>query len=389
MNRFFMIAGEPSGDRLGGALMQGLRNLEPETLFDGVGGPEMKEQGLASRFDMSELSVMGLAEVLPKYRHLKRRIAQMAEAVLADPPAALITIDSPDFCLRVAARVRAVNPGIRTIHYVAPSVWAWRPHRAEKMAGTIDHVLALLPFEPPYMREAGMTCDFVGHPIAAEPVATAAEIARFRAANWITDDQPLLLVLPGSRKSEVERLAPTFGEALRPVLAELPEARVVVPTTANIAEVVESLVEKWPGDPLVLDPRGKRPADAAMEKRAAFRTAEVAIAASGTVSLELASAGTPMVIAYDMNWVSRQIISRMLKIDTVTLVNLVSETRAVPEMLGADCKPAKIADALFNVLNYPEAQTDAMDLTMARLGRGGEPPGQRAAYSVLKALGQA
>ncbi len=169
--KLFLIAGEPSGDNLGAALMAGLRELAPGMGFLGVGGPAMQAEGLESRFPMEELSVMGIWEVLPKYRALKARIAETAQAIAETKPDALITIDSPDFCLRVARQARALNPDLRTIHYVAPSVWAWRAGRAKKMAQVIDHVLAILPFEPPLMRAAGMTCDFVGHPIVAEPVA--------------------------------------------------------------------------------------------------------------------------------------------------------------------------------------------------------------------------
>ncbi|NBR52407.1 MAG: lipid-A-disaccharide synthase, partial [Rhodobacteraceae bacterium] len=161
--RIFIIAGEVSGDKLGGALMAGLRTQVAELSFDGVGGPKMREQGLRSRFAMDELSLMGIVEILPKYFHLKRRIGELTEAILVNPPDVLITIDSPDFCLRVAAAVKERNSKIRTVHYVAPTVWAWRPERAERMAKFVDHVLALFPFEPPYMEKAGMDCDFVGH----------------------------------------------------------------------------------------------------------------------------------------------------------------------------------------------------------------------------------
>ena len=181
--RVFILAGEPSGDKLGGALMAGLRTLRPDVVFEGIGGVQMQAAGLQSRFDMSELSVMGLAEILPKYHHLKRRIAETAQAVIALQPDVLITIDSPDFSLRVAKLVKAGST-IRTVHYVAPTVWAWRPGRAGKMARYIDHVLALLPFEPPLMQAAGMRCDFVGHPVVAEPVATEADAKAFRAARY-------------------------------------------------------------------------------------------------------------------------------------------------------------------------------------------------------------
>ncbi len=381
------MAGEPSGDRLGGALMAGLKRLVPGIAFEGVGGPAMAAEGLRSLFDMSELSVMGIAEVLPRYPSLVRRMRQTADRALSWRPDVIVTIDSPDFSLRVLRRVRDADPGIRTVHYVAPTVWAWRAQRAQKMAAHVDQVLTLLPFEPPYMEAAGMRADFVGHPVVAEPQATAAEIASFRAAHDFGDG-PLVLVLPGSRRGEVSRLAPVFGEALRPVLAARPETRVAVVAALPVAGLVTDAVRNWPGDPVVIDPRGRPDAEAAAEKRAAFGAADAALAASGTVSLELAAAGTPMVIAYDMAWMSRIVIRSMLKIDTVTLVNLVSETRAVPEFLGAECRPDRIGPALVSVLADPGMQRDALETTMARLGRGGEPPGVRAARAVLDGLGR-
>jgi lipid-A-disaccharide synthase len=387
--RAFLIAGEPSGDKLGGALMAALRELVPGIIFDGVGGADMMAQGLTPRFPMDELSVMGIAEVLPRYRDLKRRIDETAAAVVATEPDVLITIDSPDFCLRVARRVRAAAPGVRIVHYVAPSVWAWRPGRAAKMARHVDQVLALLPFEPPLMEAAGMECDFVGHPVAAEPQASDAEVAAFRRGAGL-GEAPVLVVLPGSRRAEVERLTPIFGAALRGVIDAHPDLRVVVPAAAPVADTVARAAAAWPGDPHVLDPRGMDPDTALMAKRAAFAAGHVALAASGTVSLELAAAGTPMVVAYDMNWLSWQIMSRMARIDTVTLVNLVAESRTVPEFLGPACKPPAIAAALNALIDDPARRTlqaEAMETTMARLGRGGEAPGMRAARAVLDGLG--
>lgn len=371
--KLFLIAGEPSGDKLGAALMAGLKALAPEVSFHGIGGPLMQAQGLTSLFPMEELSVMGIAEVLPKYRLLKRRIREAAAAALALEPAALITIDSPDFCLRVAGLVKAARPDQRTIHYVAPSVWAWRPGRAAKMARVIDHVLALLPFEPPYMTAAGMSCDFVGHPVVADPLASPQERA------LLSDSpRPLILCLPGSRRSEITRLAPTFGQSLGLLQARHPGLSVALPTLAHLAPMVRDLTKDWPVQPrLILD---------AGEKRAAFAEADIALAASGTVSLELAANATPMVIAYDMHPLSWWLMKRAALIDTVTLVNLVSETRHIPEFLGPACRPPAIAGAMEQVLADSTAQKAAMETTMLRLGRGAENPGLRAARSVLAHL---
>lgn len=369
--KLFLIAGEPSGDRLGAALMAGLKSLTPVE-FAGVAGPLMQAEGMESLFPMEELSVMGIAEVLPKYVHLKRRIREAAEAAVASGAEALVTIDSPDFGLRVAALVKAARPGMRTIHYVAPSVWAWRPGRAAKMARVIDHVLALLPFEPPYMTAAGMTCDFVGHPVVAEPLASEAERAAFAGPG------PLLLALPGSRRGEVTRLAPVFGEVVGQLKARHPDLRVALPTVRGVAGLVRELTASWAVAPQIIEEPGL--------KRGAFAAADVALAASGTVSLELAANACPMVIAYDMHPLTLWLMRRAALIDTVTLVNLVSETRVVPEFIGPDCRADRIAPALEALLSDPRAQEAAMALTMERLGKGGEPPGLRAARSVLRAI---
>ncbi|WP_151719258.1 lipid-A-disaccharide synthase [Gemmobacter serpentinus] len=371
----FLVAGEPSGDRLGAALMAGLRQLETDVRFAGVGGPMMQAEGMTSLFPMEELSVMGIAEVLPKYFHLKRRIRETAEAVIASGARALVTIDSPDFCLRVARLVKAARPDLRCIHYVAPSVWAWRPGRAVKMAEVIDHVLAILPFEPPLMTAAGMSCDFVGHPVVAEPLASPAERAGFAG------DGPLILTLPGSRRGEVTRLVPTLGAVLARVQAVHPGLRVALPTVPSVEGLVREMTAAWPVRPQIITDAG--------QKRGAFASADLALAASGTVSLELAANACPMVIAYRLHPISFWLMQRAALIDTVTLVNLVSESRAVPEFLGPECRVETITPAVLDLLANGAAraaQMAAMDLTMQRLGRGGEAPGLRAARSVLSVL---
>ncbi len=381
--KVFFIAGESSGDRLGASLIEGLKALSPDLQLDGIGGPLMQGQGLTSRVALSDLAVMGIAEVLPKLPKLLRHIRETSEAIIAQQPDVLITIDSPDFCLRVARKVRAVRPNQRVVHYVAPSVWAWRPERAAKMAKTVDQVLCLLPFEPPYMEAEGMRADFVGHPVTTDPVPPYDHMFSFRESHGLSETSPLILALPGSRRGEVDRLMPVFGAALDLVLKTFPDARIVLPTVAHLKDHVGELAKAWAVPPLILSQGDK---DAAATKRAAFAAADVALAASGTVSLELAAADTPMVIAYDMNWLSRWVIARKLQIDTVTLVNLVSETRDIPEFLGKDCQPVPIAEALCSVLDDPSRQKHAMALTMERLWRGQTPPGMRAAQAVLNGL---
>jgi len=383
--KVFVIAGEPSGDKLGGALMAGLNHLVPDVTYEGVGGPMMQGQGMESLFPMQELSLMGIAEILPKYRHLKRRIRETADAIIAAKPDVLITIDSPDFCLRVARLVKA-GSDIRTVHYVAPTVWAWRAGRAAKMAQVIDQVLALFPFEPPFMEAEGMRCDFVGHPVAVESPVTPDEVQAFASTNGLAKDGKTIVVLPGSRKSEIERLSETFLQAIEDT--DLSDKQVIIPTLPHlrdrVAELFKPLLEGTSG--VIVDGAGLGAEDAARERLVAMAVADVALAASGTVSLELAAARTPMVIAYDMNWLSRQIISRMLLTDTVTLVNLVSETRVVPEFIGRDCQPKPITAALLDSISMPDEQLTALDLTMERLGRGGDAPGLRAARAVLSGL---
>ena len=382
--KLFLLAGEASGDRLGAELMRGLRHLKPDVRFRGIAGPEMQSEGLDSLFDMAELSVMGLAEVLPKYFALKRRLDQTVAEVLAWKPDILVTIDSPDFCLRVARAVRAADPSIRTCHYVAPSVWAWRPGRAKKMAAYIDHVLALLPFEPPYMQAEGMACDFVGHPVAAQAAVTSKQIAQFQADFGLDPARRSLVVLPGSRASEIKRLLPIFCKVVaQPYFAEF---QLIFPTLPHLEPLLRAEIDALAQDTVLVTGAGLTAADAAEQRLVAYGAATAALAASGTVSLELAAAGTPMVIAYDMGFISRLVIGAMLKIDTVTLVNLVSETRAVPEFIGKNCNAERIAPALQQILDAPDAQAQAIKTTMTRFGRGDPELPYRAARAVLRGL---
>jgi lipid-A-disaccharide synthase len=380
-----LIAGEASGDKLGAALIDGFDAiLEQPADFIGVAGPRMMARGMESLFAMQELSVMGIVEILKQYPRLKRRLNETADYIIAQNPDVLITIDAPEFSLRLAKIIHAKSD-IPTVHYVAPTVWAWRPKRADKMAQFIDHVLALFPFEPPLMQGAGMSCDFVGHPVVTDPIATDEEAVAFRDDFGI-GDAPVALILPGSRISEISKLMAPFGETLALARQSMPDLQCVLPAAPHVVGAVQEAVQNWPIRPIVLDHRemGESAYDAA--KSASFRAADVALAASGTVSLELAANDTPMVIAYDMGWLSRQIIGRMLITDTVTLVNLVTDTRVIPEFIGKNCRADLIAPALVETLNAPQGQLGALCDTMDKLGRGAPSPGTQAAGSVIRFL---
>jgi lipid-A-disaccharide synthase len=387
--RLVMVSGEPSGDRLGAPLIRALRAQAGRDIeITGVGGELMQAEGLTPLFDADELAIMGIAEVAPKIFSLLARIRQTADHVAGVRPDALITIDSPSFGLRVAAKARAARPDLRTIHYVAPSVWAWRPGRAAHMARYVDHVLALLPFEPPYMQAAGMTCDFVGHPVVEHPVPGPDAQAALRARLGI-GARPMLVVLPGSRGGEVSRLSAPFGQTLALLHARTPGLAVVVPAARNVAARVLAGVADWPGEVHVLDPRGLVPDAAEAQKFTAFAAADAALAASGTVALELAAMGVAQVTAYRLNALTAMIVKRLVLVQHVNLVNLLLDRRIVPEFVQHALRAADVADAVAHLLTDPAAraaQESAANDALTLLGRGAEPPSARAAASVLRAM---
>jgi lipid-A-disaccharide synthase len=381
----YLVAGEPSGDRLGAALICALRGQAPAARFLGVGGRHMAAAGLERRFDMAGLGVMGLAEVVPRLPRLLARINETAADVVAAAPDALVTIDSPAFSLRVARRVRAKAPAIRTIHYVAPSVWAWRPGRARRMARYVDHVLALLPFEPRHMTAAGISCDFVGHPAAEAPRPQPEEIAAFRARMGVAEGAPLVLMAPGSRSMEVRRMLPVFAGAIGLLRARMPGLGIVMPLAEGVErEAADAAARLVPGARLVY------PDDGDDVRRAAMAAADAALVKSGSIALELAAAGTPMVAAYLAHPLTAALVRPLLRVDTANLVNLVTGTRVVPEFIQGSCRAELIAPALARLLEDAtarQAQRAAFDRALAALGQGGEPPSLRAARSVLRVLG--
>ena len=384
--KFFILAGESSGDTLAAGLMSELMRTKPGARFRGVGGRMMCELGLESIFPIDDISVMGIGEVLPRLPRLLARIKQAASEVLEFGPDILITVDSPDFNFRVARKVKKIRPEIPVVHYVSPTVWAWRPGRAAKLGASVDHVLALFPFEPEHLHSAGIGCTFVGHPAASLEMPAYRDLSSLREHLDIADGDRVLAVLPGSRASEVSRLCPLFGQALAPLMRDRSSLKVVVAAAETVAGLVETLVSRWEFRPLVLDASETDGGESLRRKMALFKTADAALAASGTVTLELAAAETPMVVAYDVNWLTRAILARLLRVDTVTLVNLVNEDHAIPEFLGQDCRPELIGPAVARLLMNAEErriQQTACRNAMIRLGRGSEHPSKQAADAVL------
>ncbi|MEL6476626.1 MAG: lipid-A-disaccharide synthase [Pseudomonadota bacterium] len=382
--KIYLIAGEPSGDRLGGALIAALREEALAVEIMGLGGVQMQEAGLESLFDISELSVMGIAEVLPRLPRLLRRISQTTADVLERAPDILVTIDSPSFGLRVAEKVRKANPAIRTVHYVAPSVWAWRPGRATHMARFVDHVLAILPFEPPYMQAAGMTCDFVGHPIASRTAIDPDLVAKMRGIWGMGPEDTLLLVGPGSRRSEVKHLMPLFAQATARLATRHPGLRVIIPMAETVLGEVESAASN-----LAIEPVLVHPSDGEEMKQIAFAAADAALIASGTITLEMAAANTPMVACYKTSWLTAAIVRRLLKIDTANLVNLTVGEKIVPELYQEMATVDAVVSATGKLLrDGPErqAQQSAFAQAMGALGREGTAPAKRAAQSALRQL---
>jgi len=377
----YIIAGEPSGDLLGGKLMAALRQrLDGRVQFKGIGGETMAAQGLESRVPLSELAIMGVAEVLPQARRIFRRVAETVADIMAQRPAALVTIDSSGFTWRIAERLRQRGETLPLIHYVAPMVWAWRAGRARRMALWYDHLMALLPFEPPYFSAVGLSCAYVGHPVV-ESGADRGDGAGFRRRHGIGADAALLTVLPGSRGGEVGRLLPIFKEAVTRLAARYPSLRIVVPTTAIVADRVAAEVASWPVPSIVL--RGMA------EKYDAFAASNAALAASGTVALELALAKLPAVIAYRINPLTAVYVRRALKVKYANLINVILGREAVPELLQQNCSPEKLAAATQKLLdNKAEAaaQIAACQEALQVLGYGGISPSLRAADEVLQVI---
>jgi len=377
IRKIFLIATEESGDRLGAGLMKVLRQrLGDAVAFEGVGGRAMAREGLSSLFPIEELSIMGLAAVVRQLPKLLRLIRQTAEAVTDASVDMLVIIDSPDFTHRVARRVRGRDPSIPIVDYVSPTVWAWRPGRARAMRGYVDHVLALLPFEPEaYRRLNGPPCSYVGHPLI-EQIDRLRPNAEEQARR--NGSPPILLLLPGSRRSEIAHHLGVFGAALDRLRSQGAAFEVMLPTMPHLEAAVLAGVANWPVVPTIVVGEA--------EKRAAFRIAHAALAKSGTVTLELALSGVPMVTAYRLGAAEAFVLRRAIKVNTVILANLVLGKEVIPEFLQENCTPEKLAQALSELLAdsaMRRSQLEAFATLDAIMSSGNASPSVRAADIVL------
>jgi len=377
----FLVAGEESGDRLGAALISAIKDrTQGKAHFSGVGGAQMAAEGVPSLFPLGDLAIVGFSSIPAMLSKILRRIQEAADAVIAAKPDVLVIIDSPEFTHRVARRVRKRAPGIPIVDYVCPSVWAWRPGRARAMRTYVDHVLALLPFEPKAMNDlGGPPCTFVGHPLSERLVDLRPNEleARLRRA-----DPPLVLVLPGSRTGEIRRLAPVFGSAIARVAKQYGPFEAVVPAVPRLADAVRAAVAAWPIPARVTtDPD---------EKHEAFRTARAALTKSGTSTLELALAGVPMVAAYRVSPLEAMVGSILIHAQSAILANLVLGKNVVPEFLQHDCTAERLAAALVPLLQDTverRRQIEAFSQLDDIMEIGKAKPSVHAASLVLEMIG--
>ncbi len=382
----FLIAGEPSGDLLGARLMAALRLRAGDRpiRFVGIGGERMVAEGLETLFPMAELALFGFLELVPRLPRLIRRLHQTVAFIRDLMPDAVITIDAPGFTFRVCRRLRQGRHPVRSvplIHYVAPTVWAWRPERARKIAAFLDHLLVLLPFEPPWFEREGLACTYVGHAIV-ESGADRGDGAAFRARHQLDPSARVITVLPGSRTTELDRLLPDFGGALAILAPRYPGLVAALPTLPHVAARVRAAAAGWAVPTVVTE--------GDVEKYDAFAASEVALAASGTVALELALARLPAVIAYRLNPLSVALYRRIVRTRYANLVNIMLDRMLVPELIQEDCRPDRLAAAIAQLLDDPAARQEqiaGLEAVDSWLGQGGTPPSVRAAEAVWRLIG--
>jgi lipid-A-disaccharide synthase len=374
----YLIAGEASGDVLGGRLISALLARRPDLRFAGIGGAGMAAQGLHALFPMGELALMGLFEVLPKIAALRRRLNETVADITVRRPAVVVTIDSPGFTFRVLRAIAPLN--LRRVHYVAPQVWAWRPGRVRHYGDLWDRLLCLLPFEPAFFARHNLPATFVGHPVL-ESAADTGDAARFRARHNLTNETQVLTVMPGSRRTEITRMLPVFDAALQMIAARVPHLVPVVPLAGPVAAAVAAATEQWPTPPILVD--------LTADKHDAFAASSAALTKSGTSTLELAMAGVPMLVSYRVNRLSAAIAKRLVTVRYASILNLIAEREIVPELIQQACTPERLAAILMQLLTdtaAAAAQRAACRAVLAQLAPPSGTPSAAAAAAVLALL---
>ncbi|MBX2806009.1 MAG: lipid-A-disaccharide synthase [Hyphomicrobiales bacterium] len=383
--RIFIVAGEHSGDLLGSKLMAAL-NEKSDTpiVFSGVGGDTMEAEGLQSIFPLADVAVMGPLAILSRLPKLVRRVYQTVDAGLKSDPDCVVIIDSPEFTHPIAKRIRKKLPLVPIVDYVSPSVWAWRPGRARKMRPYVDHLLALLPFEPAaHERLGGPPCTYVGHPMI-EKLDWIKSLDKDELATrlGLRPEMPVLVVLPGSRPTEVRRLMQPFGETIATLKERIGELEVIIPVVDSVRPLIDDSLRDWPLMPHIVSGES--------DKFKAFRLANAALAASGTVTLELGLTGVPMVVAYKVDRVAAS-LRFLLNVPSVVLANLVIGENVFPEFLQEDCTSDKLTAALEALLSdSPERQRQLAGLaTIAnKMVLEGTTPSEQAASTVMAVIEQ-
>ena len=364
---------------LGGRLMAALRAAEPDMRFTGVGGPAMIAQGLESLFPMRDLAVMGLIEILPRLRTLRQRLHAVVADIAARRPDVVVTVDSPGFGLHVLRRVAGL--GVKRVQYVAPQVWAWREHRVKRFPGLWDALLCLLPFEEAYFAGHGVPARFVGHPVLQSGAGNG-DGARFRATHGVAAEAPVLVLMPGSRRSEAPRLLPVFARTVAQLAREMPGLVPVVPVAPAVAELVQAATSGWAVRPVIVT-------DAA-DKHDAYAAASAALTKSGTSTLELALAGVPMAVTYRVNAISAFMARRMIRVPHVAMVNLLAGREVVPELLQEACTAETLSRTVLSLMRdeaRAAAQRAAFAEVVASLRPAGNAlPSDLAAAAVLDVL---
>ncbi len=381
----YLMAGEASGDVLGAGLMRSLKTMTGGRVrFAGLGGDAMTAEGLESLFPISEMAVMGIVEILPKAPKLLRRVRETVEDAWQRQPAAVVSIDSKAFTMRVQKRLHKLRAAVggqgpKLIHWVPPTVWAWRPGRAKSIARHLDHLLTLFPFEPPYFEAHGLETTFVGHPAVGQPAGNG---AAFRGRFRLPKGAPVLGVLPGSRPGEVKSLLPVFREVVGRLAGRYQPLQVVIPTVPLVADAILEETKDWRAPVTVVqDPRYKYDA---------FAACTVALAASGTVTLELTLAGVPTVVAYRVNAVSAAIARRLIDPDAIVLTNKLLGRRVVPQFIQEDCTADRLTVAVERLFDDPRARAEqgaASEAVRGLLKADDENPSDRAARTVLRVAG--